>query len=263
MANIIFYYTGTGNSLNVAKKVSNEISNCEIFPTGANKGIFINKKYDSIGFIYPIHFWGVPKDVKDFISEMTIENNENTYVYAIATYGGLAGNGIKLLEKMLLEKNIKLNYGKALKIFSNYIISFNKPKKFRKILEKSDKKLMPIIDAIKNKKTNSFGKINKMLYRFYAKFIDSLQNEDENYSVNNNCIGCGICKEVCPVNNIEIIENKPEFKHKCEQCLACIHHCPQEAINYKDKTQKKRRYTNPEISYKELSANNKLKYQNI
>ncbi|MDR2835770.1 MAG: flavodoxin domain-containing protein, partial [Bacteroidales bacterium] len=158
MANIIFYFTGTGNSLKIAKTVSNKINGCEIIPMGSNKGIVINKEYDSIGFIYPIYYWGIPKTVKDFILDMVIKNNENAYFYAIATYGGFAGNGLKLLNKILLEKNIKLKYGKTFKIFSNYIINFNTPSKFIKILEKSDRKLIPIIESIKNKKTNSVGK---------------------------------------------------------------------------------------------------------
>jgi Pyruvate/2-oxoacid:ferredoxin oxidoreductase delta subunit len=261
MAAVIFYFTGTGNSLKIAKTVSDKINNCKIIPMGSNRGIIINKEYDSIGFIYPIYFWGIPKNVKDFISEMTIKNNENTYFYAIATYGGFAGNGIKLLNKMLSEKNIKLKYGKVLRIFSNYILNFKMPVKFMKILEKSDKKLLPIIESIAGKQTNSIGNINKKINQFYEKSINSIQDEDKNYTINGNCTGCGICKEVCPVNNIEMTESKPEFKHKCEQCMACIQYCPQKAINYKNKTQGKMRYTNPEINYKELSESNKLKYE--
>ncbi|AEF82515.1 EFR1 family ferrodoxin [Leadbettera azotonutricia] len=261
MDNIIFYFTGTGNSLKIAKIISNKINKCEIVPTGSNTGIVINKKYESIGFIYPIYFWGIPKNVKAFISSMVINNNEDTYFYAIATYGGFAGNGLKLLNKMLFDKNIKLKYGKTLKVFSNYIINFTMPGKFKKLLEKSEKKLMPIVDSIKNKQTNTIGKMSKRINQFYEKSINSLHDEDKNYTVHSSCIGCGICKEVCPVNNIEIKENRPEFKHTCEQCMACIQYCPQKAINYKNKTQGKMRYTHPEINYKELSECNKAKYK--
>jgi MinD superfamily P-loop ATPase len=79
---------------------------------------------------------------------------------------------------------------------------------------------------------------------------------DRDYIVDGNCTGCGICKMVCPVKNIEIMNGKPNFKHNCEQCVACIQYCPQRAINYKNLTQKRRRYTNPKINYKELSERN-------
>ncbi|MFP3040757.1 EFR1 family ferrodoxin [Treponema primitia] len=262
MANIIFYFTGTGNSLRIAKTVSNTITDCEIIPMGTNRGITINKEYDRIGFVYPVYFWGVPKIVRDFVSDMRMENNKGTYFYAIATNGGFAGNGLKLLNKLLLEKNIKLKYGKALKIFSNYIISFTMPGKFKKLLEKSDKILLPMLESIKNKKPNSIGKINKKMNQFYEKYVSTFQYEDKNYTVDGSCVGCGICKEVCPVHNIELIGGKPEFKHTCEQCMACIQYCPQRAINYKGKTEGKVRYTHPEISYKELAESNNIKYRN-
>jgi ferredoxin len=260
MANIIFYFTGTGNSLRIAKTVSSKIDNCEIISMASNQGITINKEYNSIGFVYPVYFWGIPNSVKNFISSIAITKNENTYFYAIASYGGFAGNGITLLNELLSEKNIKLNYGKTIRIFSNYIINFAMPDKPKKILDKRERKLIPIIESIKHKKTNSIGKINKTINRFYNKTIGLISNQDKNYNVNGDCIGCGICKEVCPVGNIEIISNKPEFKHNCEQCMACIQYCPKSAINYGNKTQNKRRYTNPEISYQELAQQNKVKY---
>jgi MinD superfamily P-loop ATPase len=81
----------------------------------------------------------------------------------------------------------------------------------------------------------------------------------KDYNVNDNCIGCGICKEVCSVKNIEIINKKPIFGNNCECCVACIQYCPRKAINYKNKTQKRKRYTHPEINYKELSEYNNNK----
>ena len=84
-------------------------------------------------------------------------------------------------------------------------------------------------------------------------FVKKVSNMDKNYSVNNSCTGCGICKIVCPVRNIELENKKPVFSGNCEQCVACIQYCPTKALNYKNSTQKRRRYTNPEIDYKELS----------
>jgi ferredoxin len=128
--------------------------------------------------------------------------------------------------------------------------------KVKEITNKSDKKIVPIINAIKNKK-NKFVKSRKMFNKIYNKYIDKLKGMDEDYIVNDNCTGCGICKDICPVENIEIINRIPKFKHNCEQCVACIQYCPQKAINYKNLTQDRRRYTNPEISYKELMERNK------
>jgi hypothetical protein len=37
------------------------------------------KQYDSIGFIYPAYFWGLPKKVIEFIENIKLDNNENAY----------------------------------------------------------------------------------------------------------------------------------------------------------------------------------------
>jgi len=128
--------------------------------------------------------------------------------------------------------------------------------KVAEITKNSDEKLLPIIAAIKNRENNKISKFNKIFDSINKKFISNVSNRDVNFSVGDDCTGCSVCKDVCPVKNIVMINNKPQYKHKCEQCLACLHFCPQKAINYMNVTQNRRRYTNPDISYKELSEKN-------
>jgi ferredoxin len=119
-------------------------------------------------------------------------------------------------------------------MFPNYIVWYDMSKRINAITKKSNNKLIPIINAIKEKTNNKIGKINTMLEDRYNQRMNTVFIQDKNYNINNNCIGCKICKEVCPVNNIEMVNNKPEFQHHCEQCMACIQYCPQKAINYKE-----------------------------
>jgi ferredoxin len=255
--NIIFYFSGTGNSLKVAKMISMELGNTEIVPMGNHKEHILVKKYDTIGFVYPVYYWGLPNVVKNFVEKIDLSNNVNAYFYGIATFGGLPGNGISQLNELLMHKhNIKLNYGKTLKMFANYIVAYNMSDKINEITEKSNKNIIPIVNAIKNKENNIIRKSNKLFTIVYNKNIDNFRDMDRDYIVDNNCTGCEICRMVCPVKNIEIINKMPNFRHNCEQCVACIQYCPQKAINYKNLTQNRSRYTNPEISYKELSEMN-------
>jgi len=255
--NIIFYFSGTGNSLYAAKSISKELENCEIIPM--IKPFSSIKQYDSVGFIYPTYYWGMPKRVIEFAENLKLNNNKNTYYYSIATYGGLAGNAVCQMYELLLNRHgIKLNYGKALKMFSNYVVAYDMSENVDKITKKSNEKIALIINSIKKRKSNKINKLTKILKSMNEKFIREVSNMDKDFTVNDNCITCGICEKVCPVKNIEMANNRPEYKHHCEQCVACIQFCPQKAINYKNITQDRRRYTNPEISYKELSeCNNK------
>jgi ferredoxin/flavodoxin len=256
MNNIVFYFSGTGNCLKVAKNISKELENCEIISMAKLPELV--KQYDRIGFVYPTYFWGLPKKVIEFIGNINLENNKKAYFYAIATYGGDSGNVIYQLYELLQKKHgIKLNYGQKLKMFANYVIMYDMSKKINQITENSNKKLVPIINSIKMKENNSINKFTKIFQFMNKGFIKNVTKMDKDYTVNNNCTGCTICEKVCPVKNIEIIDGKPEFKHYCENCIACIQYCPQKAINYKNKTQNRGRYTNPEIKYMDLYEYNK------
>jgi ferredoxin len=256
MNNVVFYFSGTGNCLKVAKDISKELENCEVVSMA--KLFDFTKQYDSIGFVYPTYFWGLPKKVIEFIENINLENNKKAYFYAITTYGGSVGNAIYQLYELLLKKHdIKLNYGQKLKMFSNYVIVYDMSEKINEITNKSNEKFIPIINSIKMRKNNRVNKFTKIFEFINKDFIKKVSNMDKDYSVNDNCTGCTICEKVCPVKNIEIVNNKPQYKHHCENCIACIQYCPQKAINYKDVTQNRRRYTNPEINYMELFEYNK------
>ncbi len=56
------------------------------------------------------------------------------------------------------------------------------------------------------------------------------------------CIGCGKCVELCPLNNIRLENGKPVWGKNCTHCMACICHCPKEAIEYGKKSKGKPRY---------------------
>jgi ferredoxin/flavodoxin len=251
MENIVFYFSGTGNSLKVAKDISKELKYCEIVSMARPFNLL--KQYDSIGFVYPTYFWGLPKKVIEFIENINLENNKNTYFYSITTYGGSAGNAIYQLYELLFNKHgIRLNYGQKLQMFSNYVILYDMSEKINEITKKSNEKLIPIINLIKMKKNNSVNKLTRIFRFINNDFIKKVSDMDKGFTIDNNCTGCGICEKVCPAKNIEMADNRPQYKNRCEQCVACIQFCPQKAINYKNATQTRRRYTNPEINYKEL-----------
>jgi ferredoxin len=258
MENIIFYFSGTGNCLKVAKTIADELENTEIVSMAKSESYSLTKQYDTIGFISPTYFWGLPGKVINFIENLNPGNNKGAYYYAIVTCGGETGNAINQIYKLLIKKhNIKLNFTKKLQMFSNYVVMYDMSKEVDKITKKSNKELIPIINSIKNKENNKVNRLTGIFSFVNKSFIKRVATIDRDYTVNNDCNGCGICKEVCPVKNITMVNNRPQFNHHCENCLACLQFCPKKAINYKNATQNRGRYTNPEISYKELSERNK------
>jgi MinD superfamily P-loop ATPase len=58
------------------------------------------------------------------------------------------------------------------------------------------------------------------------------------------------------MNNIILSNNYPIWHHNCEQCLACFHWCPKEAIQYGEKTAERARYHHPDIKLTDIIARN-------
>jgi ferredoxin len=255
--NIIFYFSGTGNCLKTAETISENISNTEIIPMASNNIYEFNGDYESIGFVYPVYFAGLPAKAADYISKLTFPKNKDIYYYTINTCGSIVGNSMVQLKELLAQKGVDLDYSAKLKMFSNYVVMYNMKENIKEITEKSDKDLIPIIENIKKKYKNKTGRKNPIIEWWYHKKMKSVPAKDKYYNVSDDCISCKICVNVCPVENIKLEGKKPEFLNHCEQCTACIQYCPKKAINFKNKTQNRRRYTNPDVNWKKLSEKNK------
>ena len=248
----IYYFTATGNSLYVAKKIKNGVEDCELISIpDALKNKDFNIEDSVIGFVYPIHCGSLPIVVEDFISKLNIKYN--TYIFAIGvTGGGKAKLSFSHIDELLGDKGKLSNY-LCVKYISNYTRAGRNPTKERAIksIKLNEGILDDFIKAIKNKEVKSVDyKTSKRI--LYNGWKNLFKNKDKAFNVNDKCIGCEMCKSICPVDNIKIINNKPVWLGKCTDCMACINICPKEAINIGNKTLKKNRYRNPFIEVKEL-----------
>lgn len=258
--NIIFVFSGTGNSLWAAKKISEKLENCEVVSMGCHREYTLSDEYDVIGFVYPTYYRGIPAKVQDFVMQIDVQNNKKAYFFAVATCGSVntACNATVQLRNLLEQKGITLSYAEKLDMFSNYIIMYDMRDSVEEETRQSACDLELIIHNIKKrtvKQTEPGVKpIEQLIYKGFFRLAPHM---DKHFNVSDACIHCGICQKVCPVNNIDFGQDKkPYFKHHCEQCLACLHQCPTKAINYKDKTQKRKRYTHPDIPWQELAKLN-------
>lgn len=248
----IYYFTGTGNSLVVAQDIAGEIEGELIsIPYIMGKGP-IKTNASVIVIVYPVYMWGIPLIVERFIRNFKDISHKN--VYAIATNGGTPGVTINVLEKIIKECNGKLSAGFTVVMPGNYIPKYGtfSEKKQKILFDKWHEKVRFIAEYIKQNKvgirenSNRFMNLifSNIIYKFFAKQIPTM---DKNFWYNEKCNKCGICKNICPVGNIDMNSGNPKWNSRCEQCLACLQWCPQEAIQYGNKTSIHKRYHHPEI----------------
>jgi formate hydrogenlyase subunit 6/NADH:ubiquinone oxidoreductase subunit I len=207
---------------------------------------------DVIGFVFPVYFWGLPRMVERFVTEMQMVNND-AYVFAVATYGGKVYGSLGRLKRLLKQKGVTLNYGVNLKSVENYIPSYkvNDSEAFRKSIDENISKIAYAINNRESNRIQIFTSLNKLIYSFYPD-----ENSDRYFKVEAACTGCATCQKVCPADNITVKSGKPSFQHRREHCLACVHNCPLHAIDWKQKTQGKERYRNAGIALNDLISFN-------
>jgi ferredoxin/flavodoxin len=247
---MILYFTATGNSLYVAKKLeSNLISIPQLLKN--DNHIFEEEK---IGLVFPCFHSGVPKIVEDFIERSEFKTQ---YLYAVITFGAFSGGSINHLIDIAKRNNLKFSYINELLMVDNYLPMFDVKKEIEKVPQKRiEESIQLIVEDLKNmriyiKKSN---KILNFMRSLMDKFYD--RNFERKFTINNQCILCGICSKVCPVGNISM-KQKPEYSNNCQHCLSCIHNCPTKAINLiNQKTTD--RYINEHINTKEIIKSNNI-----
>jgi ferredoxin len=247
--NIIFYFSGTGNSLFAAREIAAVLGDTEILSIPDSFSTDLSS-YERIGFIYPVYYVGVPLVVKKFIKSLNIPTD--TYLFTVATCGGSAGNGLTEMDKLLSAKGRSLDFGTLLNMGGNYILLYGKPEKADTANAQTTKELPEIASAIRDKTKRSCGKSNPFMSLATGLFRRSVNKTALKYTVSGACTSCGLCAKICPVRNIEIKDDKPAFGEKCEQCMACLQFCPQKSINYKGQTENRERYHHPEITVVDL-----------
>jgi ferredoxin len=256
MKRTIFYYTGTGNSLWVAKTLAQELGDTELlsiadWAPGRNG---VNAKV--IGLVFPVHIWGLPGRIIQFVNQL--KGRQPDYVFAIAVNAGQVANTLVQLKNILAQRGLKLSTGFEIKMPSNYI-PWGGPgpkQKHNRRFEMAKIKISKIATAINGQNNDLIEKgplWQRLLFTIFYKMLFSyVPKMDRKFWVDEKCNQCAICGKVCPSANITFQEGKPVWNHRCEQCFACLQWCPKEAIQYGKRTAKYERYHHPAIQVKDV-----------
>ena len=260
---MIFYFSGTGNSLHAAKAIACHTKEELVSISAAEYADKNGHEYklrddEKIGFVFPVYAWGPPRIVLDFIGKLALHPYQGNYVFSIATCGGSIGNTMNVMKAHLSKKGLPLASGFSIKMPNNFVLMGDVDSKEQesKKLAEAEETLKQIVLAIERKATGDFkvdkgnlprplsGLMNSM---FVKKGIDTAK-----FHADCHCTGCGTCERVCNCHNIKVAE-KPQWGQRCTGCLACLHYCPERAVQFGKGTEKKGRYTNPYIRLEEMA----------
>ncbi len=244
---MILYFSGTGNSKYVAEQIAKSTNDELISINNKLKNNDTSKitVEDRLVFVVPTYSWRIPKVVRQWILKTNFVNAKNAWF--VMTCGSEIGNAEKYNKQLCQSKGFVYMGSAGIVMPENYIAMFNSPsqEEFEEIFNKADNQIKIVAKQIQDNKpfttprNNLYdkfmsGPVNMLFYPMFVKAKD--------FYANDKCTNCGKCVKVCPLNNIEIKNNKPVWSNNCTHCMACISYCPTNAIEYGKKTIGKQRY---------------------
>ena len=228
---VIFYFSGTGNSLNVANKLGKELG-ARVEGISAYLRSPYAVKDELIGFVTPVYCFALPPLVKDFLQKAEFKAPQ--YLFGVATMGAMTGQTLNQAEHILSQRDIKLHAGFKLALPDSSIV-FPSPAKLKEEMLKTEaSKVLEITTAVKKREENnqrsSFLFVGNMVEAVGWWVMKNIYKTDHKYAAEDRCIGCGLCAKICPMNCIEMKEEYPVFGETCANCFACAQWCPQNAV---------------------------------
>ena len=276
----IYYFSGTGNSLVVARDIAEKLSgNILAIPSMMDQDT-IQTAADMIGLVFPVYLGGVPRIVKRFLNKMS--DLSSKYMFSVCTCRNTTGATFEILKRAVRSRGGKLSAGFAVKMPGSYIVEMEAiaEEEQQKLFGDWKNKLNVICEYVNMKREGGFegfAETSDVLGNFIlsSQLFNGLlsklyQTRDKHFYVTDQCTGCATCSRVCPVGNIQMVDSKPQWLHHCEQCYACLQWCPREAIQYKihppfirpggveaNMTENRKRYHHPDVRVSELIVREK------
>jgi len=261
MSATIYYFSGTGNSYRVAKKICDSLENSKLINIAKEQISSHDNTSETIGIVFPLYYFGIPVIVEEFLLQLKIP--ENAYVFVMVTRGQpMAGGAKRQLDTAFHASGRTYNFLRYVTMGNNYSFhAFNGSNENVKVRrnKKADEKILTFLADIKAKRQSRifsildyppFPTITYKIPTYGYRHFLQVYNQDTCFKVDESlCNRCKKCERACPTDNIEV-GSKVEWKHtNCQMCLACYNCCPKNAIQYVDPwnnvdTKGKRQYWN-------------------
>ena len=269
----IYYFSGTGNSLYIARELKQRMPDSYLQPVlSIKKSASVAPQSESIGLIFPIYLSSIPDPIRTFVDYINLQPDQ--YLFAVTTNCGYPGRVDYLLTNKLKNKRLGLNYYASLKMLANnptgLMPTYLANKKWaEQSNDKSALDLLPglqrqldrIADDLTGKVNNidpdSHPSLPKRALLAITEIISPRNNTKTiAFSVDRDCSSCGTCERVCPAGKVILSDGKPKWldEIQCFFCYACFNFCPRQAILVKGYNLKTGRYNHPGISAEDIAG---------
>ncbi|NWJ50618.1 MAG: 4Fe-4S binding protein [Bacteroidetes bacterium] len=247
---IVYYFSGTGNSKNVAlwlQEIAREKNmGSRLINIAAIDRITIDAPTadELVVFVSPVHGFNYPPVMMNFILRFPKGNNNvlllNTRAgMLIGRYitPGMSGISLYFAAIILKTKGYVIKALHPVDMPSNWIsvhpgLNY---KTVKYLHDKNKEKVTAFARKVFNGKSD-FKAVREIVQDFVVLpisimyFIIGRFVFAKTFYASKDCNNCGICMKSCPVKAIKIVDNRPFWTFSCESCMQCMSNCPRKAI---------------------------------
>src|SRR5574344_266047 len=243
---MIYYFSGTGNSQWVAEQLARRTNDTALFIPQVMNNLqkdIVAGPDDVVGVVFPIYAWAAPEIVMEFLHHVHVD--EKTYTFAVCTCGSEAGRAFDQFKTVF---PLKSAYSVSMPDNCISLFDTDRPELMREKLNVATQR-MPLIAMNISSRSNTFEIEEGSAAAFKTSVVSPLFTlafmNPHHFSVDKSCTGCGLCEKNCPFGTIKLVQGKPVWNGRCQQCMSCIMRCPVQAIQCGSATRKRKRYFNP------------------
>lgn len=243
--NKVVWFSGTGGVRHVAELLSSQLLSRGRVPLSMSMPDCLAGHFNSnmdcsqlsgdyLFVLYPVHAFDAPEIVYKWLESLPKGQGEKTVVLSVSGGGEVWPNTScrRKVIQQLSKKDYQVVYERMLVMPPNMLIEAG-PDLVSHIVRALPEK---ISDLLNDLEADVVRRDRIKLSSAWMGFISKLERQEarrgsDHFRVNDNCDGCGLCAEFCPVQNMEPrLGEKPIFGDECLLCLKCYYGCPQRAI---------------------------------
>ncbi len=237
----IYYFSGTGNSLHVARELQKRLPEADLVPiVRVLREPLPKTTADTVGFVFPNFCLTAPIPLHDFLEKVDVASAR--YLFALCTRGGTPSDAFDYINVLLKRQ------GRRLDAQLNITMPWNHPLGKENLPALATEERKAFLEAEMQRKLDAFSQYILAHEAYLAEDTDadyvipqwakamslwipkSLNYELHRYMYQDmvhfysdeQCTGCGICERVCLSHKIQIVNQKSVWQEtvKCYSCMA-------------------------------------------
>ena len=246
---MVLFFSATGNTEFIARRIALELGDeCLNLLDRVKRGDFSAIHSDKPFIICaPVYVCEMPRFLAKYLKTVPLTGSRE--VYFVFTSGGYAGISGILAKALVRKKKMHYRGHAEFKMPRNYMANDHYPMlPYEQIKERildSCRQLESVVAEIRAGRDLTSRHVwlfETIITVPFNPVWSKLQYKTRDFYTTEDCMGCGRCEHLCPLNNISIREGKPVWGTACTHCMACIGNCPAEAIEYGTISQTKEKY---------------------